>query len=186
MKVISKILGTLAVLLLTGGAHTAIAQATLRVGDAVEVRLAGVPAEEMGQFSAPYTVDDAGAINLPYIGLIKVTGLAYNQAQALIENKLKEGKIYTHPSITITPGARFINIGGEVKSPGRIPYTPDAKLLAVINAAGGFTDFADKRKVHLTRDNKIQIIDAKDIAKHPEKDIPIFPGDQIEVMKGWL
>jgi len=186
MKSMSKILGTLALLLLMCGARTALAQATIRIGDTIEVRLAGVPIEEMSQFSAPYTVDDSGSLNLPYIGLLKVTGLAYNQAQVLIETKLKVEKIYTNPTITIAPGARFVTVGNQVKAPGRIPYSADLKLLGAINAAGGFTDYADKKHVHLTRDNKIQIIDAKDIAKHPEKDIPILPGDQIDVPQGWL
>ena len=188
MKFVLKSLGTLLFLFVILSVRPVLAQATLRIGDVVEIRLAGVPMEEMSQFSAPYTVDDSGALNLPYIGLLKVTGLALNQAQTLIENRLKSDKIYTHPSVTISPGAntRFISIGGQVKGPGRIPYTADLTLSSAIHAAGGFTDYADRKKVKLTRDNTKEIVNVKEIGNHPEKDIKLLPGDQIEVPQSWF
>ena len=188
MKFWSKSLRVLALMILVLTSRSVFAQAGLRVGDVIEVRLAGVPGDEMSQFSAPYTVDDSGSLNLPYIGLMKVVGLALNQAQAMIENKLKADKIYTHPTITISPASntRFVNIGGQVKMPGRIPYTADLKLMSAINAAGGFTDFADKKSIKVTRDNKVNVYNGKDLSKHPEKDIPVLPGDQIEVPQTWF
>lgn len=159
------------------------AQATLRPGDTIEIRLAGVPADEGQAVSAQYTIDDAGMLNLPYINTVKVGGLQPNQAQAVIEQKFKSEQIYTHPTITIIiqTASRFVNVGGSVRGPGRIPYTPDLTLMSTINAAGGFNDFADQGRIRYIHDNKVQIINAKKIRKDPALDPKVYPGDQIEV-----
>ena len=142
-----RIVGLFVALLMIFSARAVFAQALLRNGDTLELRISGVPAEEVSQFSAPYTVDDNGALNLPYIGSIKVAGMLVNQAQTLIETKLKNGKIFTQPTITLNLAqtARFVNVGGQVRSPQRVPYTPDLTLMSAINAAGGFNDYADKK-----------------------------------------
>jgi polysaccharide export outer membrane protein len=159
------------------------AQATLRAGDTIEIHMAGVPADEIQMVSAQYTVDDTGMLNLPYINGVKVVGLLPNQAQKLIEDKFKSEEIYTHPSITINiqTGVRFVNVGGQVRAPGRVPYTPDLTLMSVINAAGGFTDFADQKRVRYVHDSKVQVLDVRKIRKDPKLDQKVFPGDQLEV-----
>jgi len=160
-----------------------LAQAPLRAGDTIEIRLAGVPGEEMTAVSAQYTVGDDGMLNLPYINSVKVSGLLPNQAQKAIEDKFKTDEIYTHPTVTIViqTGMRFVNVGGSVRAPGRVPYTPDLTLGSAINAAGGFNDFADQKKVRFVHDNKVQVIDYRKIRKDPSLDLKVFPGDQIEV-----
>ncbi len=167
-------------------ARSACAQAVLRSGDTLELRLAGVPYDEISQFSAPYTVDEAGMVNLPYIGLVKAAGLPANEAQKAIEDKLKEEKIFTHPTVTISvQGNRFVNIGGAVRGPGRIAYTSDLTLMSAINAAGGFNDFADQKRVRLVRGGKAEVIDTRKLRKDPSKDPRVQPGDQIEVPQSW-
>ena len=159
------------------------AQATLRAGDTIEIRLAGVPSEEIQAITAQYTVDDAGMLNLPYINTVKVGGLQPNQAQAVIEQKFKSEQIYTHPTVTIIiqSASRFVNVGGAVRSPGRVPYTPDLTLMSTINASGGFNDFADQKRIRYIHDSKVQVVDAKKIRKEPTLDLKVYPGDQIEV-----
>jgi len=163
-------------------------QASLRQGDALEIRLTGVPVDEIQQFTAVYTIDDSGSINLPYIGYMKAEGLLPNQLQAAIEKKLQEDEIYTHPSITVVvqAGQRFLSIGGAVRAPGRIPYTADLTLMSAINTAGGFTDFADQKKVRLVHEGKAQVINTAKIRKDPKLDVKVFPGDQIEVPQSWF
>jgi protein involved in polysaccharide export with SLBB domain len=56
----------------TGGAF---GQATLRVGDPLDIKIGGVPAEEQAQINNTYTVDANGSINLPYINKVKAEGL---------------------------------------------------------------------------------------------------------------
>ncbi|MEI8293925.1 MAG: polysaccharide biosynthesis/export family protein [bacterium] len=162
----------------------ALAQdALLRSGDMLELRLGGVPPEEVQQVSGPYTIDGDGFINLPHIGKIRADQTTQSELQRAIEASYKSQQIYTNPSITLTiPNtARFVNTGGEVKAPQRVPFTADLTLLGAISASGGFTEFADQKKVRLLRDGKVTIVNVKDVRKDPEKDVRLKPGDRIEV-----
>ena len=173
----------LSLLLAAAFAPKLCAQATLRQGDTIEIRLAGVPTEEIQAVSSQYTIDDTGMLNLPYINNVKVSGLQPNQAQAAIEQKFKSEEIYTHPTVTIIiqNSSRFVNVGGAVRAPGRVPYTPDLTLMSTINASGGFNDFADQKKVRYIHDKKVEIIDVRKIRKDPALDPKVYPGDQLEV-----
>lgn len=163
-------------------------QAMLRPGDAVELRLSGVPADESAGFNGVYTIDDSGMINLPYINQVSVGGLPTNQAQTAIEAKLKAEGIYTHPTVTVNPpmGARFVSVGGAVRVPGRVPFTSDLTVLSTVNAAGGPSEFAGD-KIRVIRKGKAEVFSRKALTRDPSRDIPIFPGDQIEVLQsGWF
>ncbi len=158
--------------------------ATIRPGDMIEIRIAGVPPEEVGQFNQAYTVDESGMVNLPFIGQLKVDGQLGNQVQRTIEGRLKAGKIYTHPTITVTAinANRFVNVGGPGMRGGqRIVYTADLTLMTAINAAGGFNDFADRKNISLIREGKVYRYDARELLKNPTKDPAVQPGDQISV-----
>jgi protein involved in polysaccharide export with SLBB domain len=154
----------------------------LRVGDIIELRLSGVPVEESTAFNAIYTIDDQGMVNLPYINQVKVAGLLPNEIQQAIQNRLMEAKIFTHPTITIQQSTpRFVNINGEVRAPQRVPYTADMTLITVIDAAGGFTDYANKKKVELKHEGKVTVFNTESIRKGGTEDPKVVPGDQIHV-----
>lgn len=157
--------------------------AVLRAGDSLEIRIGGVPAEEVQQVSGTYTIDGDGYVNLPHIGKVRAAEATQSELQRSIESAYISRQIYTNPSITLTiPNmARFVNTGGEVKAPQRVPFTADLTLLGAISASGGFTDFADQGKVRLLRDGKVTIVNVKEVRKDPEKDIRLKPGDRIEV-----
>ena len=159
------------------------AQAVLRAGDTVDIRLAQVPTEDIAAFGSVQVIDEGGMLNLPYIGKIKISGMDVSQAQQLIETKLKEGKIFTNPTVTLTPSTRLVNVTGEVKSPGRQSYTADLTVMSAIGGAGGFNDFADKRHVKLVCSGKVQVIDTTKIANNPDLDIKVLPGDQIIIQQ---
>jgi len=157
--------------------------ATLRDGDQVEIRLGGVPTEEVSQVTGPYTVDGEGFVNLPHIGKVRAGGLTQAQLQRSIESSYKSLQIYTNPTITVSMSnsARFVDVGGDVRSPQRVPFTPDLTVLGAITASGGFTEFANQSQVKLLRDGKVTVINIKDVRKDPTKDIKLKPGDKIEV-----
>jgi protein involved in polysaccharide export with SLBB domain len=62
-----------------------------------------------------------------------------------------------------------------------VPYTSDLTLLGAISASGGFTDYADQRKVRLMRGGQVRVVDIKAVRNNPANDIILLPGDQIEV-----
>lgn len=163
--------------------HVALADASLRPGDSIDLKIGGVPSTEVTSVNGVYTLDGEGAVNLPYVGRIRVSGLAPGSAQITIESVYKSRGIYTNPNIVITMQAqsRFVNVGGQVKTPQRVPFTPDLTVLAAINGAGGFSPYADERKVRLLRGTGATVIDVKKIRQNPSLDVQVQPGDQIEV-----
>ena len=176
------------VLLLFAAVVSVHAQATLRIGDPIELKIAGVPAEEQAQVNNTYTVDADGSVNLPYINKVRANGLTPAQLASAIEGSYRSGKIFTNPTITIMmqPTARFVNIGGAVRTPSRVPFTEDMTLLAAINAAGGFNDFADQRKVRLLRGTEVRVFDVRQSRRDPSLDIRLQPGDRIEVPQSFF
>jgi polysaccharide export outer membrane protein len=170
-------------LFVCAAAGTALGQATLRVGDPIEIKIGGVPNEEQMQVNNTYSVDANGSVNLPYINKIKAEGLTPAQLSRTIEQTYRSNKIYTNPTITILmqPTSRFVNVGGAVRTPARVPFTEDITLLASINAAGGFNDFADQKHVRVLRGNEVKVYDVRQFRKDPSLDVKLQPGDRIEV-----
>jgi protein involved in polysaccharide export with SLBB domain len=164
------------------------AQATLRVGDPVEVKISGVPGEDQNQVDNNYSVDAAGGINLPYISKVRAEGLTPAQLARSIEENYRSSKIYTNPNVTIImqPTARFVNVGGSVRAPSRVPFTEDMTLLTAVNAAGGFNDFADQRHVRLLRGSEVTVYDVRKFRKDPSQDVRLRPGDKIEVPQSFF
>ena len=128
----------------------------------IELKIGGVPTEEQTQVSSVYTVDTNGMVNMPYINKVRAAGLTPGQLANAIESGYRSAKIFTNPTITIVmqPQARFVNVGGAVKAPTRVPFTEDMTLLASINAAGGFNDFADQKRVRLLRGSEAKVFGA--------------------------
>ena len=162
---------------------TAFGQATLRIGDPLELKVAGVPGEEQAQVNNIYTIDANGSINLPYVGKVPAVGLTPSQLARSIEGVYRTNKIYTNPNITIVmqPTSRFVNVGGSVRNPTRVPFTEDMTLLTAINAAGGFNDFADQKRVRLLRGTQVTVFDVRKFRKDPSLDVTLQPGDKVEV-----
>lgn len=169
-------------------AGQSVAQAALRPGDTFDLRMGGVPNEDQLAISGSYTLDGDGCVNLANLGKVKVGGMAPGEIQTLIERSYVDHGIYTHPSVvlTIAAQARFVNVGGQVKAPMRVPYTPDMTVLTAINAAGDFNEFAAQTKVRLLRGDKVTIINCKRIRSDPSQDVKVLPGDSIQVPESFF
>lgn len=159
----------------------------LRDGDQIQLRLGGVPYEEIEQVTGSYQVDGEGYLNLPHIGRVKASGLTQNEVQKAVEAMYKEKGVYTAPTVTINVPmeARFVNVGGEVKTPRRVEFTVDLTVLAAINSAGGFTEFANEGKVRLLRNGEVTTVNVKKARTQPQLDIRLQPGDTLEVPRSF-
>jgi polysaccharide export outer membrane protein len=150
----------------------------LRVGDLVTVKFSGIlnPPRDHEE-----RIKEDGYISLPYVGPIKAAGLTTGQLQTNIRTNYVPA-LYRDLTVTVTSENRFFYVGGEVRFPSRQVYATRITVLGAINSAGGFTDFANKTNVKLTRINgEIKIVNCKRALKKPELDLEVYPGDRIEV-----
>ncbi|MFZ4763858.1 MAG: polysaccharide biosynthesis/export family protein, partial [Roseimicrobium sp.] len=116
------------------------AEAALRSGDSIIVKISGVPAEEIAVVSTSYDISDNGTINLPYIGEVRASGLRPSALQKSIEQAYRSAEVFTHPTIQVTANrdaaTQVVYVSGEVKTPGRIVVTPGMTIHGAIVAAG--------------------------------------------------
>ncbi len=161
---------------------------SLRVGDSFDLRIGGVPSDDAANISSNYTVDGEGCLNLPFLGKLHVAGMNAAQIQSAVERAYVNGGIFTHPTImlNVQANAKFVNVSGAVKSPMRVPYTPDMTVMSAINAAGDFNDYAKQTDVRLTRGNTVKKINCKDARKNPALDMAVQPGDSIQVPEAFF
>ncbi|HEY4301228.1 MAG TPA: polysaccharide biosynthesis/export family protein [Candidatus Didemnitutus sp.] len=151
--------------------------AQLRPGDTLTVSLTGIPDPSTN----PVQIDEQGSISLLYLGTLKAAGLTANELSQAIKQAYIDRKFYTQLSVSVTVTERYVYLGGEVQRPGRITWSPDLTLSKSIQAAGGFSLYAKKTRVTLTRDRKAYDFDVLLAQSHPEEDPLLFPGDSIQV-----
>jgi polysaccharide export outer membrane protein len=159
------------------------AQAVLRQGDVFELTLSGMPAEYAAEFHLFLTVGDDGEVRIPYIGGIKATGASTTQLARALERKLVTEKIFTNPTavINLQPQSRFVTVGGAVRAPQAVPWNNDMTLSNAITRAGDFSDFANKKKIKLTREGKVTYYNLKLSEKDPKQNPKLLPADEVTV-----
>lgn len=126
-------------------------------------------------------IKEDGTITLPLINSVKAAGKTPGELQTEIQN-LYVPKYYVRLTVTVQSQERVYYIGGEVRSPNRYAYAGATTLLKAIQSAGDFTDFANKKKVRLTRaDGKTITVDCKKVIADAALDPAVYPGDRIHV-----
>jgi polysaccharide export outer membrane protein len=94
---------------------------------------------------------------------------------------------YRQLTVNIELPERYYFVAGEVRSPNKLIYTPPMTVLKAIAAAGGFTDFANKKNVKVTRaDGHIETENCVMALKNPTLDLFVYPGDTVHVSRSWL
>jgi polysaccharide export outer membrane protein len=102
--------------------------------------------EESLSKTVPVRID--GKISLPLLDDIQAAGLTPLQLKDELTKKLKG--FVDNPTITITvveANSYKVFISGEVKTPGIIRIRSEITLVKLIIMAGGFTEWANKRKI---------------------------------------
>jgi protein involved in polysaccharide export with SLBB domain len=105
------------------------------------------------------TVTDTGELDVPYFGLVPATGKTCRQLAQEIKSVLEKELYYR---ATVVMGLELINkkrtvgrvyVVGQVKLNGPQDMLGDEELTVskAILRAGGFSDFADKKKVRISR-----------------------------------
>lgn len=173
----------------TAVAQRAKSESTIKPTDTIVMRISGVPTDDVNQISQTYSIASDGKLPLPYVGRITAAGMTPSQLGIRVEQTYKQAQIFTNPTVVIsTPentanGAlRKISINGEVKVPQRAAYEDGMTLLDAIAAAGGFTDWANTKKVRLMRNGKTEEHDVSRISVEPERNVTLQPDDKIIVI----
>ena len=144
----------------------------LDAGDVVKVSVYGDDT-----ISRTYRIDETGNIDFPLVGLIKVRGLATEQAAAAIEAGLSKG-FMRNPNVTVEVDTyRPFFISGAVTNSGQFPYVPGMTLRAAISTAGGVVQGSG---IHTQATLYRNVGDAT-VKSRVDLDFPILAGDTIVV-----
>jgi polysaccharide export outer membrane protein len=150
----------------------------LRPGDPVVIFLRGIlPKDDQLQD----IVDDGGYLNMPYIGAVLAAGKTTSQLENEIQKLYLEKQIYKSITVNVVLPSQNFFVRGEVKIPGRFPMVSGMTVMQAISAAGGYTDYADPKGANVIRGDKMIRVNARELERHPERDIPIEPGDVVVV-----
>ena len=154
----------------------------MRTGDRVIIRLTGVPTDS--EFTNEVEIPSSGEITVPLLTrTFHATGLTTDELATEITQEYRAEQIYTTPNVSVLPEERFVNVGGDVRSPSRVAYTSDLTLLSAINSCGGFTDYGNRRNVRILRGQQVIMVDAVKAARTPGADPVLYAGDQIYVSR---
>lgn len=129
-----------------------------------------------------------GKISLPLINDVQAAGLTPLQLASTVTDRLR--KFLTDPQVTVivtTINSQRVYVVGEVLRAGAFPLIPGMTVLQVLANAGGFTTFANEKKIHVMR-----VVDGKHVelpfnyrevlkGDNPDQNIKLEPGDTIVV-----
>src|SRR6202035_856765 len=129
-----------------------------------------------------------GKITLPLINDVQAAGSTPQQLASAVTEKLR--KFLTEPQVTVIVtqiNSQRVFVVGEVLRAGAFPLIPGMTVLQALSSAGGFTTFADVKKIHVMRlrDGKhIELpFNYRDVLKgdNPDQNIKLEPGDTVVV-----
>jgi polysaccharide export outer membrane protein len=129
-----------------------------------------------------------GKISIPLLNDVRAAGLTPNQLAAQITTSLK--RFVTDPQVTVIVtqiNSQRVYILGEVLRTGAYPLLPGMTMLQALSSAGGFTQFANRKKIYMFRiENGKQVkypFDYKAVidGKRTDQDVVLKAGDTIVV-----
>jgi polysaccharide export outer membrane protein len=142
--------------------------------------------EEALSRTVPVRMD--GKISLPLIDDVQAAGYTARQLKEVLTKRLKEFIDNPNVSVTVTEANSYkVYVSGQVRAPGVYRLRSETTLLQIIPMAGGFTDWANQKKILIIRkeDGKERriTVNYKKIVKGdaPESNIILKAGDTIIV-----
>jgi protein involved in polysaccharide export with SLBB domain len=147
--------------------------------------------EDRDNESQHLRVNDNGELEVPYVGLVQASGKSCRELAYSIKAAL-EKEYYYHATVIIAvdhiseKSRGKVYVYGSVKGQGpqEIPTDESYTVSKAIIRAGGFGDFADKKKVKLTRKNGETVtVNLKRVIEEgrTDEDVVVRPDDQIYV-----
>ena len=129
-----------------------------------------------------------GKISLPLLNDVQAAGLTPTQLSTEIEGRLHDSIIKPQVTVIVTQmSSQRIYILGQVTRGGAYPLVPDLTAVQALSIAGGFTPFANLKKIYIMRtengQEKIFPINYKQLAsgRNSQQNIKLKAGDTIVV-----
>jgi len=136
-----------------------------------------------------YTVDDDGAIELPYAGRFNVAGKTLKMVKIELENALKS--YVADAVVSVKMVNNYVSIIGEVRNPGRYPiYKDRMNIFQAFAMAGDLDIYSNRQKLQLIRQtpdgNIVKEFSVKDRSIIGSQFFYVMPNDVIYAppMKG--
>src|SRR3984957_12906080 len=129
-----------------------------------------------------------GKISLPLINDVQAAGSTPQQLASAVTDKLR--KFLTEPQVTVIVtqiNSQRVFVVGEVLRAGAFPLIPGMTVLQALASAGGFTTFADMKRVtvmRLVNGKHVELpFNYREVLKgdNPEQNITLEPGDTVVV-----
>ena len=163
------------------GAGVAVDPKTYVIG-AQDVLMIKVWREQ--DFTGPYTVRPDGKISMPLVGDVQASGLTPERLGDQLKQALSN--FINSPDVSVslqTVGSKKFYITGEVNRAGEYTLATPTKVFDALSNAGGFRDFANKKKIIIIRGNERIKFNYQDILKGKslEQNIFLENGDTIVV-----
>jgi polysaccharide export outer membrane protein len=150
----------------------------LRKGDAITVTFSDLvnPLAPLDK-----TIEDDGSVTLYWNQRFQADGKTIGALQTEIRERYVPAYL-VNLTVSIKNQDRFFTVSGQVKNENRFVYTGYMSLTRAIATAGGFTDYARKSDIQVTRANgKTFTVDYNKALKDHKYDPEIYPNDQITV-----
>jgi len=111
-------------------------------------------------------IDQYGDIELPMVGLIRLSGLTLKEAEQIIKERMSE--YLTYVTVTLKLMSFRVSVLGEVVSPGiKLIDRNNVTILDALSYAGDMTDVANRKKVRVIRRennrNKVYTVDLSSV-----------------------
>ena len=135
-------------------------------------------------FTGPYTVRPDGKISMPLVGDVQASGLTPERLGDQLKQALSN--FINSPDVSVslqTVGSKKFYITGEVNRAGEYTLATPTKVFDALSNAGGFRDFANKKKIIIIRGTERIKFNYQDIlkGKNLEQNIFLENGDTVVV-----
>ena len=161
------------------------AGATARLGGSTQVAGTGFSGGAQVEHLPPQRVDDSGYIRVPYAGRLRAAGHTPAELAEMIRGALRGMSQNPQVAVSVlTTIANSVIIGGEVGHPGRLVLNTNRETLSdVIALAGGYRGEAKDLSVRVARKDQDFEYRLSDALSGSGRDMPVLPGDRVEVLR---
>lgn len=144
-----------------------------------DVRAQVDPRQERGML-----VGQDGTINLPLIGVVRVSGLSSREVGTLLTREY--ARYIKHAHVTVDILNKRVFVMGEVRSPGRVDIVENTTtLLEALSVSGDLTEYASRNNIKIIRGTRtrpeVETIDLTRLSALSLNRLTLYPNDVVYV-----